>query len=376
MGIRIAFFSFADIDNFGDILFSHVFKMEIEKRIRNAHIDFYTPTKYHVEGIDYIAYSREKIKQSVYDALVVFGGEVIHLYDNRTWKPIYQKKNQKLETELPSDVIFDWTDFPEPYKAWISVGVRPIVDESDVFKIQRALNNLNYVSTRGNLSKKILENLDLQYNNTKIEITPDLGWLFPNLLNFTNTKGKLYRRHISSRIKKYLVFQINSIDADEAEKIAKYLLEFQKNNNYKIVLLPVIRPWEDYKYLKMIYNTVPGEFLLLDNNLSMLEIADVIVHSSLVVTSSLHANITALSVGIPGGIINKWQGTKLQDLYGHQFRLDKLEHDIDQIPNLLSKLLKEMDQTISLRIYAEFMKIRLGYLFDQLVANITNKQNG
>lgn len=371
MAVKIAFFSFADIDNFGDILFSHIFKMEIEKRIPNVIIDYYTPTDFSVEGIDYISYSKEKINQNNYDALIVFGGEVIHLYDDRTWRPIYLKNNQKLESELPSDVIFDWTDLPKPFKAWISVGARPIENEEDFIKIAKAIKNLDYVSVRGSLSKKILEGLQLQYNNTKIEITPDMGWLFPNLLDYTDTKGKHYKKIINGG--KYLLFQINNITQAEAKEIALYLYNFQLKSKLQIVLLPVIRPWEDYKYLKMIADYYPDQFILLDNNLSILEIADVIVHSSIVLTSSLHANITALSAGIPAGIINKWQGTKLQDLYGHQFRLHMVKHELCDIPALLNRLLNEdLEGSEQLIQYSAFMKTTLMNLFNQLAAKILN----
>lgn len=373
MSVKIAFFSFADIDNFGDILFSHIFKMEVEKRIENPIIDFYSPSKYSVEGIDYFAYSKEKIKQNGYDALIVFGGEVIHLFDERTWKPIYTKNNQILETELPSDIIFDWTDLDGPFKAWISVGVRPIEKEEDFLKIQKAIENLNYVSVRGNLSKKILEGGNLQTNNSKIEITPDMGWLFPNLLDYTNTNGKFYKEYVLQE--EYLIFQINNITVEEAKEIAQYLYQFKKEENIQVVLLPIIRPWEDYKYLKMIWDEFPNEFILLNNDLNILEIADIIVHSSLTITSSLHANITALSAGIPAGIMNKWQGTKLQDLYGHQFRLHMLKHQLNEIPDLLNSLKEEKAEgTELLNNYAKFMKSCLNNLFDQLVNKISNHE--
>lgn len=370
MSVKIAFFSFADIDNFGDILFSQIFKMEMEKRISDVQIDFYTPTTYSVEGIDYIAYNRKKIEQNNYDALVVFGGEVIHLFDEKTWKPIYAKNNQTLESDLPSDVIFDWTNLERPFKAWISVGARPIEDQKSNEKIQKAIDKLNYISVRGNLSKKILEEMHLQYNNSKIEITPDLGWLFPDLLDYTNSRGKFYKNFVGTE--QYLIFQINNITQEEAKEIGTYLSEFQLQHNMKVVLLPVIRPWEDAKYLQMIADFHPDEFILLGNNLSILEIADIIVHSNLVLTSSLHANITALSAGIPAGIINKWHGTKLQDLYGHQFRLNMLKHQLTEIPELLNNLVLEKENNLdSLKLYARFMKSSLNKVFNNLAKNIS-----
>jgi hypothetical protein len=38
--------------------------------------------------------------------------------------------------------------------------------------------------------------------------------------------------------------------------------------------------------------------------------------------------LTGRSKGIPAAIINKWQGTKLQDIFVQQFRLNMLRHNI------------------------------------------------
>jgi len=375
MALKIAFFSFADIDNFGDILFSHIFKMEMEKRVKDIQIDFFTPSHFKVEGIEYQAYNREKVKQNNYDALIVFGGEVIHLYDERTWKPIYAKNKKELESDLPSDVIFDWANISKPYKAWISVGVRPISNEVDFQKIAQTISNLDYVSTRGNLSKKILENLNLENNQANIHITPDMGWKFPMLLNHAKQKGELYKKHIN--VEKYLIYQVNNITSEEAKQIAHYLYDFYKTTNIKIVLLPIIRPWEDKKYLELIHREFPNDFILLDNDLTILELADILIHSEITLTSSLHGCITALSVGTPGGIINKWQGTKLQDLFGHQFRLNKLKHNISEMPDLLKELLNEKENPNNgLKQYSEFMQLTLDNVFDDLVVNIKSKING
>ncbi len=365
---KIAFFSFADIDNYGDILFSHIFKMEIEKRIPNATVDFYTPTNYENDGIFYKSYERSLIESGNYDALILFGGEVVHLYDEKTWNPIYKKNRQCLISKLPSDTVFDWTNLKVSFKAWISVGVRPIENKEHRNKILKSVDELNYVSVRGNLSKKILEDLNLQYNNPKIEITPDLGWLFPSLLEYKDLSGSLFKQYTNST--NYVVFQINNISEEESKKIASYLLEFKKRNDIDVVLLPVIRPWEDYKYLKLIDDFSNNEFFLLPNSLSILEIADILVNSQMVISSSLHAAITALAVGIPAGIFNKWHGTKLQDIFGHQFRLHSVKHDINDIPKLLDDLLEEREMGNALKHYSNFMQVSLNDLFNKLVKNI------
>ncbi len=368
---RIAFFSFADIDNFGDILFSHIFKMEVEKRIKNVVIDFYSPSDFSVEGINYNAYSRKEVESKNYDALIVFGGEVIHLFDERTWKPIYAKNNKIIKSNLPSDTIFDWVEIKNTFKAWISVGVRPIENDLDSKKIIETVEKLDFVSTRGILSKKILENLELQNNNTQIEITPDMGWLFYKLLDYKNINGKFYKALTNSS--EYLVFQINNINQNEAKQIGNYLLNFQIENNCKVILLPVIRPWEDFKYLELINQATENKLTLLPNNLSILEIADILIHAKYILSSSLHASITGLSAGVPSAIINKWQGSKLQDIFGHQFRLHMLRHKLSDIPYLLDQLkMEHLYSKNMLESYSKFMNIRLEKTFDLIIEKIVN----
>lgn len=365
---RIAFFSFADIDNYGDILFSHVFDMEIKKRIKDVVIDYYCPTEFSFDGINYQAYNRAKVIEAKYDALILFGGEVIHLFDEKTWKPIYKKNNKKLESPLPSDTAFDWTNISGPYKAWISVGVRP--PETDhLEKIQDAINHLDFVSVRGVLSKKILEGMDLMRNNPKIQISPDLGWLFSSILDYKNARGKHFNKFIS--FDKYALFQINNIQQEEAKLIGGFLQKFSEENKISIVLLPVIRPWEDIKYLNLINETAGTNFLVLPNNLNLVEMADVIVNSRFILCSSLHASITAMSSGIPAAIINKWSGTKLQDLFGHQFRLNLVRHNLNEIPGMLKTLNDEANSDRRLlKSYSDFMQESLNDTFQKLVNNI------
>src|SRR5690606_1041638 len=171
--LRIAMLSFADINNYGDILFSHVFKAEITKRLPSASIDFYTPSTIELEGFSYEGYLREKLDGN-YDAIFLAGGEVVHLFDERTWAPIYEKQNKKVVSKNASDTVWDWVDCDSKFKAWLSVGVRPFGDKWDEDKVKHTITSLDFVGCRGILSKKILEGSDFEKFNSAITITPDL----------------------------------------------------------------------------------------------------------------------------------------------------------------------------------------------------------
>ncbi len=363
-------FSFGDINNYGDLLFAHIFGMEMRSRLKGVPIDLYAPTSGNFQGLQYNAYSRRKI-EGRYDALILAGGEVVHFFDERTWKPVYAKMNARLESDLPSDVVWDWAGLEVPFKAWISVGVRPFEDRMDEEKLRSALEGLDHLSVRGVLSKKILEQGDLNFYDPRITITPDLGWLFPKFLDRQGKRGKLFSA-ITGGEKEYALYQVNNITEDEAAIIATQLCEFQREQGIRVLLLPVIHAWEDVKYLRMIEERSNGELKLLPNELGLLEMADLMVNARIVLSSSLHTAITALAACVPAGIINKWQGTKLQDLFGHQFRLHFLDKDVSKTLQMMQGLVTEGKNTEILEAYARFMVLRLEKLFDELADRIAS----
>jgi len=361
-------FSFGDIDNYGDILFAHIFDMEMRRRFPGVRIDHYAPTTAVSDGIEYIAYQREKV-DGRYDALVLAGGEVVHFFDDRTWRPLYARLNRVVESGRPSDVVWDWAHCRAPYKAWFSVGVRPFEDQFDEDCFRSVLDALDHLSVRGALSKKILEQGAWNIADPRITMTPDLGWIFPRFLAQSGEKGRHHQR-ITGGEQDYVLFQVNNINEEEASVIGTGLRAFQDKYGVKVLLLPVIHPWEDVKYLRLIAERSNGELALLPDRSSVLEMADLMVHAQVVLCSSLHTAITALAAGVPAAVMNKWQGTKLQDLFGHQFRLEHLSNDPAQTLPMLEKLWKEREDRAVLKAYASFMELAVDRAFDDLAAGV------
>ncbi|NGM67215.1 polysaccharide pyruvyl transferase family protein [Sphingobacterium sp. SGR-19] len=368
--IKIAMMSFADINNYGDILFSHVFNMEFRKRLSDVDIHFYTPSTIDLEGYHYQGYEKEKVDDK-YDGVFLAGGEVVHLFDERTWKPIYEKQGKSVISEHASDTVWDWVTCRCRFKAWLSVGVRPFGDKWDESKVFEAVDSLDYISCRGILSKKVLEDSNFEKFNKKIGLTPDLGWIFPQYLDDLNLRGKYYLDFISPNTK-YLLFQVHNVTEEEAKIIAGDLLKAKEKYGYQIVMMPVIHLWQDEIYLEQINEFAGNEFIVLPNDLSVFQMLDVIVHASLAVTSSLHVAITALADGVPASVFNKWQGSKLQDLYGLQFRTDFLVSDVGEFAAIFEKLEYERQHSKSLSLYAQFMREKLKETFDDVVNRLVS----
>lgn len=363
---RVAVFSFADIDNYGDILFSWVVRNELRRRRPDVVVDFFTPSDCVVEGETYRGYARERV-DGQYDLLMLAGGEVVHFFDERTWEPIYRKRGLSVLAGRASDVVWDWPSCQAPFKAWLSVGVRPFEDRADPARLTTVLDQLDFVSTRGILSKKILEGEDPFTVDDRIRITPDLGWLFPRLL--ADAEGDLSRRsqHVPGE-KPYAVFQFHNITEEEGARIAWMLREFRRTTGLQILLVPVIHLWNDREPMQRIVDASEGEIRMPEKKLEPFEIARIATGADLVLCSSLHVAITAMAAGVPAGIFNKWPGTKFQDLLGLQMRSEHFVRTVDGIPAELERLVEEREDPSAIEAYSEFMVRSLDRVFDELAS--------
>lgn len=363
--MKIAILSFADIDNYGDTFFPYVVRKELARRIPDARITLVTLTGRPMAGLEFEKFSIRSLEQN-YDAVILAGGEVIHDYDERTWEPIFKRLSVPLEVDKPSDIVFGWPHLEGKFKAWFSVGVR-VLTETGHAKVDTALPHLNYVSVRGLLSKKNIEVSQDHYLNN-IRLTPDIGWLFPRHLRDAGVQPLMD----GLRGRDYFIFQTNNIDADDARIIYESLREFKEASGFVPVLLPIIKPWEDIKYLRMIKDFDRDDSLqMMPNDLDLWQIGNLLIHSKFVVSSSLHAATTALAANLPAAIINKWQGTKLQEFFGHPMRMELLRSEYGNLKTVLFALKDQSEVEMDLMVqYSKYMQTILDHSIDGLAGEL------
>lgn len=364
---RVAVFSFADIDNYGDILFSLIVRRELQRRRNDLIVEFISPTEARIGGERYRSYDRETV-DGAYDALLLAGGEVVHFFDERSWNPIYEKRGVAVPSGRASDVVWDWSDLQARTKAWLSVGVRPFEDQADAARVAATLENLDFVSVRGVLSRKILEGGEYLETDDRIRVTPDLGWLFPRLLEPEEGRQETHLPATQEAEGPYAVFQFHNITAIEGAQIAEMLREFRDATGLRIVLVPVIHLWNDRASMQPIIAAAEGAFEMPVGKLEPMEILRIVTGATVVMSSSLHVAITALACGIPAAIFNKWPGTKFQDLLGLQMRTEMFVRSVEGIPAVLEKLLAERENLLALHSYRDFMAASLDRTFDELSA--------
>lgn len=367
---KIALFSLADIGNYGDEFFPLVVKNELDKRLEGtAEIHIYTNTI--VSNDNYITreYSRELLLDEKYDAFIYAGGEMVFPYDNDAFRKLYGEQYKG----TPSDIAFDWLNINGAFKAWFGVGIHPVAYEYPN-ELDRAKKELDYLSVRGVISKKVLDG-HLAVNNPYIRISPDLGWLFPKYIDKHIQDNRSKTINLDC---KYMVFQASEgLDIyNQIDFIANALNEFQSKSGIKVVLLPIMKTkgiWNEAEVMRAIYDASHEELLLLSNELDILQVGEVIKKSMFFVGSSLHGAITALAYGKPAVNIREGINTKIQDLHGMRDRATCFANSWSCLPGVLERIVNEAnnkDDSKYAHYYAEYMSYRLGKEFDNLVGSI------
>lgn len=368
-GIKIAVLSLADINNYGDVFFPIVARAELQKRMPEANIELITNTEYKNGLYTTRAYTREHIAQ--FDAIILAGGELISPFDDNAFCETYGNEYHG----IPSDIAYDWLDLKTPFKAWLSVGAHPVLFDYPG-EVDRALSNLDYLSVRGVISKKVLER-GFTINNNSIRVMPDLGWSFPHYIDAYHSFDCQSALGFEDG-QPYAVFQaIEGLDIENYTcKIVQALVSFQNATGIKMVLVPVMRTkkqWGEDSSLKRIYDASKGVLTLPSGDFNVLETGTMLKNAKFFLGSSLHGAITLLAYGKPAVNVRDSINTKLQDMHSTRFRAPCFANSWDIFPGVLERLNHEAENMVDTQysmMYADYMRYRINREFDHLAAMI------
>lgn len=276
--MKIGILNYADVRNFGDVLFPIIVKQELCSRLADCDIEYITPTGSNWGGM----YSKrfDSVDLQSYDALIMGGGEVVHRLDGML-SGIYERFGLK-GIEKPTDVVLGFSDVIGPYKAWLALGV-PEPDEAAKADILSAMQGLHYIGVRGARSAARLRNIS---PSAEIHQTPDLGWLFPRICHPRNvstfTNGRPY-------------IAVQALAIQDVARLVFDLRKISEHYGLDVVLVPLTRCWNDIAILKSVYDASDGEFILVDDWMSDLDKLAILGGSTIYVGQSMHGFIGAMS---------------------------------------------------------------------------------
>jgi hypothetical protein len=361
--------TFADVNNYGDILLARICENEIRSRLPSAQVTLFSPTGSEVEGTTFVPFRRETVEGL--DAGLLTGGQTIHSEDQLLLS-IYRDQGLSTWTERPTDVSFSWLEANVAYKAWLCVGVEIPYSQEAAARVQRGLPLLDLISVRGVLSRKALDSMT-EADSDAI-VAPDFAWLLPNLPT----------RHASAQsdvpgVSKagYVVFQTTPAIVQRTNgnisEITSGLLRVQERTGLQVLLLPINHCWHDELALRSISAASGGRLVMLPDALSSSDIASLLMGATAYIGGSLHGALTCLASGIPAGVIHPRDETKYTEAFGAQYRREFVRSDW-KLEEFASDLLGEPRD--SLLEVADLMRRRLAMLFDRVAVEIAQRASG
>jgi hypothetical protein len=366
---KVGVIHLADVRNFGDVLFPIVVGQEITKRLPKAQIKYISATGSKWGPLpNSIRIDQSDIDE--FDLLILAGGCVVHREDEML-RNIYGLFGEE-SISNPTDLVFCWTNSKAKYKAWLSVGV-PIFSDTPEKNprnaIKASINSLDFVGVRG--SNSIARLRELNVDGINFRATPDLGWIFPRLLSSNQGFAIVNESKIPDLSESdFIVIQtIWGIPELAIEQVCKWALK----NSLKIVLLPLTRCWSDEERLREFrdYAISLGfqNTLLIDTSISDLSKLEILSKSKMYLGESLHGFVSAISHGIPSGVIAKFKFDKFDEILKdnglEQFGKDNWDDCIELMQNLLefdSFRLIQLTNKNAKKLDKEFNRISFGLI--------------
>lgn len=297
--LKIGILNYADVRNFGDVLFPLIIAREIRARIPSAQLEFINPTGSTWSGMSNVRLDMAPI--SGFDAVILGGGEVVHRYDGML-AGIYSGYGLRC-IDRPTDLVFSWTEARGPFKAWFGIGVPPLTPESAA-AIAKAASSLDFIGVRGTYSARRIGGCTDRHSG--IVVSPDLGWLLPRLLEEDSAPP-----HPAGGLP-YIAVQ--SLQFPDLDGTTNALRRISDRTGLKIVLLPLTRCWRDHLPLSQMHQRSEGEFFIVDDAMSDLDKLSILGRASMYLGQSMHGFIGAMSQGRVAGVLQPTHDNKFGEL--------------------------------------------------------------
>lgn len=327
--MRIAQFSASDMDNYGDLLYPVVMQRLLPTLLNkpemyaSAFLEGPAPGE---AGYEVLSVHALHTLSPPVDALLIGGGDILrtdsrvlasHYTDTyrqrleKTWHGALQSKllgargltnaflRKKIRHVSPGPFFLEKSDVVGLQKvAYCSSGVPFFFQESDKPKIKKVMDNADFIYVRDESSK--IKLLDAGVTNA-VHIAPDLIVILSDFFDAHQEKEKgkaiLRRCHVDTNLRA-LCFQINALDDETIKLILPQLLDFKKQTDTEIVLMPIGYCHHDDVFLKTLAKASGGALKYADVY-SIYDMISVMAACDMFVGTSMHGNITAFSFGIP-----------------------------------------------------------------------------
>ena len=375
-----------DVDNYGDHLFPRIARRELEARLPGVVVDAFSPfgSRRHPTRFDDPAHPVEAFGEPTdrrldelarrYDAVLVGGGELLHLNDPLL-RHFYAVDPAEIERTRPSQWFLEGLGAEREARCpvvWHGLGVPFSYDEAQAARVRTALASRRWATVRDHDSAGRLRDAGLP-PGLDLDVVPDSGLLVDRLLGLPERAVRQARLRrdgvLPPRGTPALVLQGCDLLVPHAGAIAGALRRRLADGGAEPVLLETGRCRRDDQFADALAAALGGPVRRVPAGAALEDVIAVLAAADAVVGSSLHAAITAVAHRRPFVVLNLGAEAKL-DGFGVQAGFEKhvIHRVADLAPTLDVVLTQPPDDG-----HVEALQAQVDRHFDRLAARLRRR---
>lgn len=286
--VKIAHFGTFDVDNYGDLLFPHI----VEYRLPQYDWEHISPTNNMTVFNDSLpVISNEVALKRRYKAIVIGGGNIIHLNHNRN--TVYNNKDGFAYASLWVGAAKMAMEQNIPY-IFNSPGVsKRFIHRTHKTIAYYTFRNSNYLAFRERFSIELIKSINGAKSSDKLicQIVPDTAFEIDKMWPLQ-----------AEKLPDYICVNLNERYHNPIGLTAKCLDKISVELGLSIKFVIIGDCHGDYDFTKQVSLKMKSEHEIVKSD-GLKKIAHVIGYSSYFLGSSMHGFITALSYGVPAFLI-------------------------------------------------------------------------
>lgn len=324
-----------DVDNYGDHLFPRIARRELTARIAGVTVDAFSPFGWdHPTRLDDrygppVRPLGERSDQRLdeladaYDAVLVGGGELLHLNDPLMTN-FYGADPERVQAIAPSGWFLEALGPARERRCpvlWHAVGVPFELDAEQSARVRNAVDHRTHLTVRDPHSAARLRAAGVVGD---VDVVPDSALLVDRLFPTSELDARIARLRAAGSFPEgpALVLQGCDLLVPHAAPIAAALAPVLADREVEPVLLETGRCRKDGEFADALGRALGGRVRRVPASAEVADIVAVLANGAAVVGSSLHAAVTALSFRRPFVVMNLGNESKL-DGFGRQTGFEK-----------------------------------------------------
>lgn len=314
MGYRIAHVAAFDIENLGDLLFRDVVAAHLDERLDIDEIVYFSPQSCTIPNTDQKTNSVAQLESfhqdKPFDAIIVGGGDMIHLWKVRMNLPHIS------DEWILYDVLHMWV-IPSLVAArygipliWNAPGVPVDFVDTDNDIVSTLCEAVDYISVRDNQAKKVLSTAVPPQD---ITVVPDSVLTIDRFFSKEELADTLEKSNLTDLTSgEYIFFQATVRFSDEQlRQSVEALQKIKKETGLAVLVQSIGYSMGDEEVAERVVEMSGGEFEKLNVHPTQMDVLALLANAAFYIGGSLHGSIISSAYGVKNVTCNVFHYNKI-----------------------------------------------------------------